>query len=167
MLLHKATIGVIDIPSCRFLADLLISYFQMAIASILTDKVTEEDILSSQEKLLLSYVRPDPIFEEKKNSARKLGPCLIANAINGSGQGWTPSSAIDGLLIGVRGIGPLKIKINAIDALVGGASAWIEEASELEFKCLSGLRLSATSPDCAPAVFLSFGSSTVLCCLAR
>jgi hypothetical protein len=128
-----------DTTLCRFLADLLISYFQSAIASVLTDGVTKADILSSHEKLLLSYVKPDPIFEERKNSARALGPCLHGSALGKAGQdGWKLSSALDGFLLGVRGKAPMAITINATDAEIGGASAWLDAPSEVQLKCLSG-----------------------------
>lgn len=128
---------------CRFLADLLVSYFQAVTGGTLVDAVTAADEQVARELLVLSYVLPDAIYEERTNTAHALGLCLAGHALQGtasdvSSTAFKPGTAVYELLHGVRCAGDLEIGIDAQDAMLAGIAVWVEQESTLQLRCQTG-----------------------------
>ena len=132
-------------PACRFLADLLISFFNMAITNTMVQPVIEADFAIAGNKLMRSFVKNVAPFR-RHPQAHALGPCLLSSSLQNAlvpvpGSNWQPVALFDGKLEGMQGAGQAQIQIDATDAVVGGIAVWVESEGQVKVQCISGVFL--------------------------
>ena len=133
---------------CRFLADMLISFFAMAVHNVLLEPVSQADFDVADHKVLRSYIRPPRAFDDHRwTTAHTLGQCLRGTDLSQhveatGGSDWKAHTELEGFLPGVRGAGEMTLALNATDAEVIGVAAWTAYPVDVKLSCIDGTRYS-------------------------